>query len=385
MARTEPSYPLVVLAASAGGGALLAHALSGHAELHGFDDGGLCAALLGLPAPPGGPAPEGISALSAERRTAAVETFAGQVRRGRGPAGARAVAPRLIEQVALAEASAAGKPSFAIHAAGCIAHADAVAELFPQAVIVHLIRDGRAVALTRAESAPSLGSLGRWAEEWLAEIGPALSFEAAHPERVIKVAYEDLLIAPHAEFEKLCLATERAPQPDPMAERFRAASRAIDLFAFQSDSLDRWQTLELEELLQPALSLLGYRPAGDLEGVARLRRDAEAYRDARAEAEALRSELQQYQRVIARAAATPGDADDEQQVEAVAREVATLHAEARRYEDALDELRQLRFQIRDQQDETPDIRTLRWKAKRYDQIRAAASPLLRIRRMRSGR
>jgi hypothetical protein len=150
-----------------------------------------------------------------------------------------------------------------------------------------------------------------------------------------------------------------------------AALTPDDRFAFRADLLDSWQLLELEGRLQPVLTLLGYRPASELEKVSRLRREAGAYADARAEADALRAELHDHQAREERrteAAAIVDTMDgmsDSQRLEAMARELADLRRRVRA------------------EDVSGELRTLRWKAKRYDQIRAAASPLMRLKQLRT--
>jgi hypothetical protein len=136
-----------------------------------------------------------------------------------------------------------------------------------------------------------------------------------------------------------------------MAAALRSRLGADDELAFRSDLLDSWQLLELESTLQPALTLLGYRPFTELERVSRMRHDADAYKEARVEVAALRAEL------------------------------ATLRAESQLGVSAGEP----RARDAEPADVPADLKTLRWKAKRYDQIRAAASPLLRLKHLRSRR
>ncbi|WP_405230056.1 sulfotransferase family protein [Lentisalinibacter sediminis] len=77
--------------------------------------------------------------------------------------------------------------------------------VFPEARFIHLVRDGRAVAA-------SILSLPDWpfasiigiAEHWQNRIAAGFAAQAAHPDRVITVRYEDLVSDSESELTRIC-------------------------------------------------------------------------------------------------------------------------------------------------------------------------------------
>lgn len=345
----------MVLGAAGSGGPQLAHAFGAHSRVHGFDDGGLLDLLLHDPdaaSRPGYAAPRsldprtlqletrGITAVSPQERAAALAELAEQSSREssvRGEAAAQ-VFLRLAEE----RARAVGKERFAVHVAGGAARVESLAEVFPTALFVHLVRDPRVVTAGDPEAAGA----------WLGEVVPLLRIEADHPERIVKLAYEELLTAPEAAFVQLCRSADLPPEPEPMAQALESVLREEDRRTFFAAGPDLEQIVELERVLQPFLSLLGFRPATPGEDVIGDRDQLSAEADEE----------------VARGA------------EALAGEVVRLRHQARYYEGQVQELQ--RRLVLDAQ-HPPDLATLRWKAKRYDQIRVMVSPLRALRRLRS--
>jgi hypothetical protein len=196
---------------------------------------------------------------------------------------------------------------------------------------------------------------------------------------LVKIAYEDLLVQTGIELGRLCVAADLAPELTTMTARFAEVCSDGDRFVFHPGALDGWQVIELEETLGPALPLLGYHPAADVTGVNALRAEAERARTAVAEAEGLRTKLREHEQVVQLLGAAAG-AGDPAELWAMGEELVRLRRELAAYEETHDELRELRAQVREQRDRPTGVESLRWKAKRYDRIRAAASPLLRFRR-----
>ncbi len=318
--------------------------------------------------------------ISAEARTSILEDLLDRARVASDSEApiraARDLARNLVSQMS----GAVGKPRLALHVLDGSTRAAAVLNVLPDAAIVHLVRDGRAVALmeSRASSIPT--GLRPWARAWLSEMGPLLRYEADHPRRVLKLAYEDLLMAPASTFDRLCAWLAIDPQADVLAAAFGSVLGDLDRFAFRSDALDPWQTLELESELQPLLSLLGYRPAADLGELTRMRAAAERSEAVLDELSALKARLAMDDTGADRSGAANTPARRPDRAQATAGDLETLQREAYLYRETLEELRELRVRMQDQQNLPADIATLRWKAKRYDQLRAAASPILRIRR-----
>jgi hypothetical protein len=353
MRRRAPAQ-VIVLGAAGSGAAALTQALGAGAAVHGFDDGGLCAALVEIleafddaeldPDARAARVQELAAAPASEEVRAALAEFLARAPGAKDRMLTRAAAREQLDAVCRARAQAAGKREAVVHAEGCATRVAALGDALPKAIFVHVVRDGRMIALARSGE----GGIAAAAGAWLQEITPALAFETEEPERVLKVAYEDLLATPETLLAELCAAAGLEPDPPAMAIAFRAALGDSGEHAFRTDLLDGWQTIELEGALAPVLALLGYRPAAELEGVTRLRRQAAAYETLLAENGALRAQLDARggppDRGLAGAGGSSGASAGELPL---------------------------------------DLRTLRWKAKRYDQIRAAASPLIRLRRLRS--
>jgi Sulfotransferase family len=85
-----------------------------------------------------------------------------------------------------------------------IGYASTLFEQFDAAPLVHIIRDPRAViaSLLPLDWGPSSARSGaRW---WLSRIAMGLAAEAAFPERVFRLRYEDLVREPAASLKPLC-------------------------------------------------------------------------------------------------------------------------------------------------------------------------------------
>jgi hypothetical protein len=86
-----------------------------------------------------------------------------------------------------------------------VSHVRTLAGLFPEAVFVHLLRDGRDVALSIVDVAWGPDSLDQAALYWRQQVRRGLrAARSLGPARYHAVRYEDLLEAPAAELEKLC-------------------------------------------------------------------------------------------------------------------------------------------------------------------------------------
>jgi hypothetical protein len=320
MFRRNLAPPVLVLAATRSGGELLVRALQADGALNARGDEGKVAALLEGRA--------GQASLADEER-------------------ARATAAELTRELS----ARAPRRRLILHASSCASRAQEVAELLPNSPIVHLVRDGRVVALLGARASSEPGGLRPFARSWLEEISPLLQLEAASPERVVKVAYEELLAAPRDVLQTLYVALGIDGNPEVVAAELRNALRPDDELVFDGERLDSWQVLELEGELAPVPSLLGYPPASALDGVSAVRAQAARAGLAEADVERLKARVRELER-RADIGPVPAATDPER-------------------------LSALELPL--------DIATLRWKARRYDQIRAAASPLLRFRRRRARR
>jgi hypothetical protein len=64
---------------------------------------------------------------------------------------------------------------------------------FPEAVFIHIVRDPRAVANSLIQSEAHRSSAYHAARRWMRDVSAGLDFERAHPERVLRMAYEVLV------------------------------------------------------------------------------------------------------------------------------------------------------------------------------------------------
>lgn len=301
MSTSELEPAIIVLAPNGGGASLVLRALAGHPELAAFDDAGQLLPLLEK------------SGDQAQLRPSDLQPILGQ----------------------------AGGRRYALHAAGCAGYADILGALFPEAPMIHVVRDPRAVVLQAAKTALVAEPLAGRASAWLRETSALLLFELANPGRVVRLPYESLLSDPQGACERLCRALGLSPEPDAMAAGIRE-SLPEEEYVFQRGSLDGTELDELERALQPILAVLGFRPAT----------------------------LPSHGRGAGGARKPLSLAD----------EVASLRAERDRYAE---ELQELRRRLAEEPPPAPDVDELRWKAKRYDRMRAAAAPLRVLKRLGS--
>lgn len=117
-----------------------------------------------------------------------------------------------------------------------------LAEAFPGARFLHIVRDGRAVVHSMLHFGDSLGSslaeraaLPHWARSfeeavatWCRYVEAALDFAAAEPERTLTVANERLVTCPEEGFAQILAFLDAPPDPSPAA--FFASSRINSSF-----------------------------------------------------------------------------------------------------------------------------------------------------------
>lgn len=94
-------------------------------------------------------------------------------------------------------------------------HIDRLIALFPEARFIHLVRDGRDVALSTIDWATPTKGPGRWtlwpaspmaasALWWRWQVEPALHARAKYgPKKVLELRYEDLVSAPEFELDRI--------------------------------------------------------------------------------------------------------------------------------------------------------------------------------------
>jgi Sulfotransferase family len=153
-----------------------------------------------------------------------------------------------------------------------IGYAETLFGQFPEARMLHVVRDPRAViasALPLDWGPTSARGGARW---WLTWIGMGLAAEARFPERVLRVRYEDLVREPEPTLQRICahLGLEFDPAtsegggsqlPAYTQEQHALVGRPADparIDAWQQ-KLSAEQVATIESELRDALTMLGYQ------------------------------------------------------------------------------------------------------------------------------
>ncbi|MGE0683392.1 MAG: sulfotransferase [Candidatus Binatia bacterium] len=122
----------------------------------------------------------------------------------------------LIEWTVLAYGQKMGKTAPAIwidHTPANIKYAWTLFQAFPDAHLIHIIRDGRAVAASLLPLDWGPNEIDSAARYWAAALAYGLATEAAWPERVIQVRYENLVEEPTTTLKRLCAALSLSYEP----------------------------------------------------------------------------------------------------------------------------------------------------------------------------
>jgi hypothetical protein len=177
--------------------------------------------------------------------------------------------------------------------------ADTLAEVFPGASFIHILRDGREVvhsmlnfadsrddpAIERftEQSIPWAKDMRRACEEWRDHVEAAATFCDEHTDRAMVVRYEDLVAAPQATFRSvhrfLNIADEEGPS------RFLASRRPNSSFRKgpRLSGAELWETWEPEqhrmfaEVAGPTMLWCGYSTADGTGGIANQGRPSAAF------------------------------------------------------------------------------------------------------------
>lgn len=134
-----------------------------------------------------------------------------------------------IRSVYGAYAAHRGKPRFGDKTPDHVLYMRTVAELFPEAIFVHLIRDGRNVALALRDTSFGTGDAREAGEYWRlrvttgAETGASLG-----PGRYHHLRYEDLVAEPERELRRICEFAQLPFEPG-MLDHNAAAERQLSM------------------------------------------------------------------------------------------------------------------------------------------------------------
>jgi hypothetical protein len=185
--------------------------------------------------------------------------------------------PELVLRIVRAYGRKVGKsePSFWIdHTPGNVKYASVLFEQFPEARMIHLVRDGRATAASVIEldwGPNTVASAARW---WVDYVTIGLDAESAHgPQRIQRVAYEDLVSEPEQILRETCDFLEidyRAEMIDGTGfavPRFTVGQHALVGQRPNPERLEAWrknlaprEVEAFESIAGELLAQLGYEP-----------------------------------------------------------------------------------------------------------------------------
>jgi hypothetical protein len=138
--------------------------------------------------------------------------------------------PGAIRALYACYAAREGKARFGDKTPKFVFAIDLLAGALPEAVFVHVVRDGRDVALSRADAGWRLARIGSEAMRWRAHVehGRARG-QALGPGRYHEIRYEDLVAGPEAAVQALCgfLALDYEPAMLRYHERARAVVAGV--------------------------------------------------------------------------------------------------------------------------------------------------------------
>jgi hypothetical protein len=96
-----------------------------------------------------------------------------------------------------------GKPRWGDKTPAYVMAMRRIQRALPEAGFIHLIRDGRDVALSRADRAISVPPVTKVAQRWKKRITEARR-DAPHLDRYLEVRYEDLVLDPEPALRRIC-------------------------------------------------------------------------------------------------------------------------------------------------------------------------------------
>lgn len=114
----------------------------------------------------------------------------------------------LLEWIIIKYGESVGKTSFNTwidHTPSNIKNANILLELFPQGKMIHIIRDGRAVALSVMKLEWGPNTVLKAAPWWVENVAYGLASESVlEKDKILRVKYEDLITDPEKTLKKVC-------------------------------------------------------------------------------------------------------------------------------------------------------------------------------------
>jgi hypothetical protein len=191
----------------------------------------------------------------------------------------------LVDAIFTQYAAARGKTRWGEKTPGQEMCIDVLNSLFPSCRIIHIVRDGRDVALSLRRVSWGTSDLPRVAADWRWRTTVARKVGGVLNERYCEVRYEDLVHEPRAHLERIC--TFLGEQFDERmldywrtaAEELPQSSREWDKSALEPPDVSKvfsWRTkmprsdqLIFDRIAGPALDLFGYERVRDYDRVVR--------------------------------------------------------------------------------------------------------------------
>ena len=182
----------------------------------------------------------------------------------------------LIEWLVTIYGQKVGKPAPVIwvdHTPANSRFAQTLFSLFPDAKLIHLVRDGRAVAASVLPLDWGPNEIDSAARFWAERLAYGLAAESRWPQQVIRVSYEELVQDPQATLQRLCrlLAIDYDPAMSRAAgfrvPRYTAQQHALVGSSPNPERIHAWERqltprqIEIfESLAAGLLESLGYVP-----------------------------------------------------------------------------------------------------------------------------
>jgi hypothetical protein len=121
-----------------------------------------------------------------------------------------------------------GKPRWGDKTPGYSSRMHLIQNALPEARFIHLIRDGRDAALSRAEASGKTVRPERAAKRWVERIGEARE-EAKRIGHYIELRYEDLIVDPEAVLRRICEYIDLRFAPEMLDYHRNAAKRLEEM------------------------------------------------------------------------------------------------------------------------------------------------------------
>lgn len=127
----------------------------------------------------------------------------------------------------------------------------AVRALFPEAHVVHLVRDPRGALASHLARWPGEGLWGRL-QDWKAAVQAGHTWTTQHPEDALELRFEDLLRTPEASLKQLCTFLSIPYEPTLLDVELTTMRWARDTPAnpaevryqgFETEKIDQWRTV----------------------------------------------------------------------------------------------------------------------------------------------